>query len=79
MAALGVTAPTSSPIIDTSVEDRLQQEKKEAEEKARVAEKQAEERERARKECLDNVKSLKEGRTTPVNPTPHPHRQDCRL
>ena len=72
MAALGVTAPTSSPIIDTSVEDRLQQEKKEAEEKAKAAEKQAEERERARKERLDNAKSLKEGRTTPVPPTSHP-------
>ena len=71
MAALGVTAPTSSPILDTSVEDRLQQEKKEAEEKAKAAEKQAEERERARKERLDNARSLKEGKTTPVPPTPH--------
>ena len=71
MAALGVTAPTSSsPILDTSVEDRLQQEKKEAEEKAKAAEKQAEERERARKERLDNARSLKEGKTTPVPPTP---------
>ena len=71
MAALGVTAPSSSPILDTSVEDRLQQEKKEAEEKAKVAEKQAEERERARKERLDNERSLKEGQTTPVPPPSH--------
>jgi hypothetical protein len=73
MAALGVTtAPTSSPILDTSVEDRLQQEKKEAEEKAEAAKKQAEERERARKERVDNAKSLKEGRMTPAPSAPHP-------
>jgi hypothetical protein len=37
--ALGVIVPSSSsPTIDTSVEDRLQREKKEAEEKARMAE-----------------------------------------
>jgi len=72
MAALGVTAPTSSPILDTSVEDRLQQEKKEAEEKAKAAEKQAETRERARRERLDNERSLKEGRTTPIPPAPTP-------
>ncbi|PFH53549.1 hypothetical protein AMATHDRAFT_73354 [Amanita thiersii Skay4041] len=64
MAALGVTTPTTSPSIDTSVEDRLQQEKKEAEEKARAAEKQAEERERLRRERLENEKALKEGKTT---------------
>ena len=63
MAALSVTAPTSSPVLDTSVEDHLQQERKEAKEKAKAAEKQAEERERARKERLENAKSLKkEGR-----------------
>ena len=70
MAALGVTAPTTSPVLDTSVEDRLQQEKKEAEEKAKAAEKQAEERERARKERLENAKSLKEGKMTPTPLTP---------
>ena len=72
MAALGVTAPSASPVIDTSVEDRLQEEKREAEEKAKAAEKQAEERERARKERLENAKSLKEGKTTPAPPTPTP-------
>ncbi|KAF8801450.1 hypothetical protein BYT27DRAFT_7198246 [Phlegmacium glaucopus] len=72
MAALGVTAPASTPILDTSVEDRLQQEKKEAEQKVKVAEKQAEERERARKERLDSERLLKEGKTTPVPPTPTP-------
>ena len=35
MAVLGVTSPASSPILDTSVEDRLQHEKKEAEAKAK--------------------------------------------
>ena len=70
MAALGVTAPSSSTNLDTSVEDRLQQEKKEAEEKAKAAEKQAEVREKARKERLDNERSLKEGKTTPAPPSP---------
>ncbi|KAF4614764.1 hypothetical protein D9613_003419 [Agrocybe pediades] len=69
MAALGVTAPASSPTLDTSVEDRLQQEKKEAEEKAKLAEKQAEERERARKERLAQEKALQEDKATPT-PTP---------
>ena len=69
MAALGVTAPSSSPTLDTSVEDRLQQEKKEAEEKAKAAEKQAEERERARKERLAQEKALHEDKVAPT-PTP---------
>ncbi|KAF8172098.1 hypothetical protein BJ912DRAFT_994425 [Pholiota molesta] len=68
MAALGVTAPPS-PVVDTSVEDRLQQEKKEAEEKAKAAEKQAEERERARKERLANEKALQDDKPAPA-PTP---------
>jgi hypothetical protein len=70
MQALGVTAPSAaSPTIDTSVEDRLAQEKKEAEEKAKAAERQAEEREQLRRERLDNEKALKEARSTPL-PTP---------
>ena len=40
-AALGLVATPSPAPIDTTVEDRLQQEKKEAEEKARAAEKEA--------------------------------------
>jgi len=68
MTKLGVISPSTSSM-DTSVEDRLQQEKKEAEEKARAAEKQAEEREKARRERLENAKALKEGRTTPGVPT----------
>lgn len=67
MTKLGVLSPSTSTT-DTSVEDRLQQEKKEAEERAKVAEKQAEERERARRERLENEKALKEGRTTPGVP-----------
>ncbi|KAF9481352.1 hypothetical protein BDN70DRAFT_912316 [Pholiota conissans] len=70
-AALGVTAPTS-PVVDTSVEDRLQQEKKEAEEKARAAEKQAEERERARKERLASEKALQEPAPAPTPTTTAP-------
>ncbi|KAI9069473.1 hypothetical protein FKP32DRAFT_1617176 [Trametes sanguinea] len=69
MAALGVVAPSSSPRIDTSVEDRLAQEKKEAEEKAKAAEREAEERERIRRERLEGEKALKEGRS-PTSPAP---------
>ncbi|KIL68468.1 hypothetical protein M378DRAFT_184914 [Amanita muscaria Koide BX008] len=69
MAALGVTTPSTAT--DTSVEERLQQEKKEAEEKARVAEKQAEERERLRRERLESEKALKESKvsSTSISPT----------
>ncbi|EKM83232.1 hypothetical protein AGABI1DRAFT_118549 [Agaricus bisporus var. burnettii JB137-S8] len=73
MAALGVTPQaSSSPSIDSDVEDRLKREKKEAEEKVRVAEKQAEERERARKERLESEKAAKggSGKTPPVAPVP---------
>lgn len=71
MQALGVSAPssTTSPTLGVSVEDRLAQEKKEAEEKAKEAERQAEERERFRKERLESEKALKEGKATP-QPTP---------
>ncbi|KAI0373139.1 hypothetical protein BV20DRAFT_1042030 [Pilatotrama ljubarskyi] len=69
MAALGVVAPSPSPKIDTSVEDRLVQEKKEAEEKAKAAEREAEERERLRRERLEGEKALKEGRS-PTSPAP---------
>ena len=72
MAALGVTAPSSSPGLDSSVEDRLQQEKKEAEEKVKAAEKQAEDRERLRKERLEGEKALKEGKAAPPSVTPTP-------
>lgn len=69
--ALGVTAPssTASPTLAVSVEDRLAQEKKEAEEKAKEAERQAGERERLRRERLESEKALKEGKATP-QPTP---------
>ncbi|KAH7911883.1 hypothetical protein BJ138DRAFT_1062162 [Hygrophoropsis aurantiaca] len=74
MQALGVSAPSSaaSPTLDTTVEDRLAQEKKEAEEKAKEAEKQAEERERLRRERLDGEKALKEGKSTPTSPAVAP-------
>ena len=42
MRALGVSAPSSSPSLDSSVEDRLGQERKGGEEKAKGDEKQAE-------------------------------------
>ncbi|KDQ59802.1 hypothetical protein JAAARDRAFT_56764 [Jaapia argillacea MUCL 33604] len=71
MAALGVTAPSStSKTLDTSVEDRLAQEKKEAEEKAQEAERLAEERERLRKERLESERALKSPQPTPTTPTP---------
>ena len=65
MAALGVTS-SASPTLDSGVEDRLQQEKKEAEEKARAAEKQAEERERLRRERLESEKATREGTLSPA-------------
>jgi len=74
MQALGVAAPAASSTLDTSVEDRLAQERKEAEEKAKAAEKQEEERQKARAERLQAEKTLKGGRTTPgpVSPAPTP-------
>lgn len=72
MTKLGVISPSTPSTLDTSVEDRLQQEKKEAEEKAKAAEKQAEERERARRERLENERALKEGTTTPGGTRPTP-------
>ena len=69
MRALGVVSPSASPAspsVDTTVEERLERERKEAEEKARQAEKDAEERERSRRERLEGEKAAKEGRTTPA-------------
>jgi len=82
MQALGVSSPVSavsgtstaqSPTgsgLDTAVEDRLAQEKREAEDKAREAEKQAAERERLRKEKLDAERAIKDGRGGVLTPTP---------
>ncbi|KAF8626353.1 hypothetical protein AX15_005009 [Amanita polypyramis BW_CC] len=70
MAALGITTPSATSL-DTSVEERLQQEKKEAEEKALAAEKQAEVRERLRRERLESEKALREPKT-PTVPSPSP-------
>ena len=73
MKALGVTTSPSTPSIDNSVADRLAQEKKEAEEKARAAEKAEEERARARQERLANEKAIKEGKNLgPPSPVPVP-------
>jgi len=71
MKALGVTTSTSTPSIDGSVADRLAQEKKEAEEKAKAAEKAEEERARVRQERLANEKAIKDGKSLePPSPTP---------
>jgi len=71
MKALGVTTSASSPSIDNSIADRLAQEKKEAEEKARAAEKAEGERARARQERLANEKAIKEGKNVePPSPAP---------
>ena len=67
--ALGLSPAVSSPSLDTTVEERLAQERKEAEEKARQAEQQAEERKRLRKERLEAEKASDGGKTTP-GPTP---------
>ncbi|THV00744.1 hypothetical protein K435DRAFT_750939 [Dendrothele bispora CBS 962.96] len=68
-ARLGLVATPSPAPADTSVEDRLQQEKKAAEEKAKAAEKEAEEREKVRRERLEREKAFKEGRDAP-RPSP---------
>ncbi|KIJ10660.1 hypothetical protein PAXINDRAFT_172093 [Paxillus involutus ATCC 200175] len=81
--ALGVVTPSSSsvasPTLDTTIESRLAQDKKEAEERAREAEKQADEREKQRKEKLEAEKALKERKfpsptrtSTAPAPTPGP-------
>ncbi|KAJ4490290.1 hypothetical protein J3R30DRAFT_3278216 [Lentinula aciculospora] len=71
-AKLGLVATPSPTPVDTSVEDRLEQEKKEAEEKVRAAEKQAEERENLRKERLDRERAMKEGNGAPSTPKAAP-------
>ncbi|KAI0689841.1 hypothetical protein BC835DRAFT_1407733 [Cytidiella melzeri] len=73
MAALGVTpAASAATKVDSSVEDRLAKEKREAEEKAEAAERAAEERDRLRRERLQGEKAAKGDPTpsTPVAPTP---------
>ncbi|KIK11197.1 hypothetical protein PISMIDRAFT_19734, partial [Pisolithus microcarpus 441] len=74
MQALGVSTPTPtvavSPTLDTSVEDRLEKEKREAEEKAREAERQAEERERLRRQKLEAERAIKGGKSPAPTPTP---------
>ncbi|KAF7294543.1 Actin cytoskeleton-regulatory complex protein [Mycena indigotica] len=69
MKALGVTPTPSPAVVDSSVEERLAQEKKEAEEKARIASKEAEEREAARQSRLANEKAVKDGGATAPTPT----------
>ena len=76
MKALGITTSASTPSIDSSVADRLAQEKREAEEKAKAAERAEEERARARQERLANEKAIKGGKnlesssSTPAPLTP---------
>ena len=69
MAAMGLTSSsTPKPILDTSTEDRLAREKKEAEEKARAAEEAAAERARQRDERLRSERGG--GSSTPASPAP---------
>ncbi|KAF4578312.1 hypothetical protein EYR36_000119 [Pleurotus pulmonarius] len=76
MQALGISSPSTaaSPTVDTSVEERLAEERREAEQKARIAEEKAAEREQSRRERLESEKALKEGKVTPspapTTPTP---------
>ena len=62
MKALGITTSASVPTIDSNVADRLAQEKREAEEKAKAAERAEEERARIRQERLASEKAIKEGK-----------------
>ena len=69
MAALGLSPSsfsTPKPTLDTSTEDRLAREKKEAEERARAAEEAAAERARQRDERLRNERGG--GTSTPAGP-----------
>lgn len=69
MAALGLSpAPSSTPKVDSSVEERLAKEKEEAAEKSKAAEREAEERERVRQMRLQGEKALKDG-SSPTTPT----------
>lgn len=52
LRALGVQSASPEPVVDTSVEDRLAQERKEAEEKAKLADQEQEAREEARRQRL---------------------------
>ncbi|KAF7972256.1 hypothetical protein HWV62_18572 [Athelia sp. TMB] len=70
MQALGVQSSTPAPSLDTSVEDRLAQERKEAEERAKADEQQAEQRERIRQERLQKEKDLKSGGAPPAPVAP---------
>jgi len=74
MKALGVTTSAPTPTVDGSITDRLAQEKKEAEEKAKAAEKAEEERARTRQERLANEKAIKGGKNLePPSPAPAPN------
>lgn len=70
--ALGVATPGPSPtpVIDSSVQDRIATERKEAEEKAKKAEIELEERERLRQQRLQNAKEAFE--TKPASPVSSP-------
>ncbi|KAG8968021.1 hypothetical protein FRC03_008886 [Tulasnella sp. 419] len=79
MTALGVNSPApSSPsgsdaVVDAGVEERLVQERIEAEEKAKKAEREAEEREAARRARLEEAKGIKSPPAAPAavpKPTP---------
>lgn len=71
MKALGVTTSTPTPTVDSSIAERLAQEKKEAEEKAKAAEKAEEERARTRQERLANEKAIRGGKNLEA-PSPAP-------
>jgi actin cytoskeleton-regulatory complex protein PAN1 len=79
-AALGIVSPPSTTptpgaasieTTDGSVEERLAQDKREAEEKARLAEKEQQERERERKERLERERAASQPQPPkPAAPTP---------
>ncbi|RXK39792.1 hypothetical protein M231_02985 [Tremella mesenterica] len=75
LRALGVeSAPPEQPVVDKSVEERLEREKKEAEAKSASAEKDLEAREEARRQRLGlSTPSVStESPTTPVSTAPPP-------
>lgn len=72
--ALGVESASPEPIVDNTVEERLAQERKEAEEKARLADKEQEAREEARRQRLASARgdAPAEEATTKAPPAPAP-------
>ena len=70
LRALGVETASETPVVDKSVEERLAQEKKEAEEKSRSADEEQKAREQARQARLAGTTTTKEEAKDDVKASP---------